>query len=159
MRNLLTSWKVVTITSLVVGAAVVAPSMIAAADSSMAARTTCERAIAIASGYGQIDEIVRAESTEITTIAAWQEARVASLIEWESPLRSFPPSGRRTVCLYRGQFVTPTGPSVDGTPNPPHNNLRVVVSETGEVTLDSAGYAGRMDPETPQDWLSSITGD
>ena len=85
-------------------------------------------------------------------IAAWQEARFANEVTFKSPLRALVSSRRWTVCVYAGSFVTPTKPKPDGTIRPPHNILRVLITETGDVILDSAGYAGLMDdPETPAD--------
>ena len=130
-------------------------AQVVGASSQSVAEDVCLSAQADASGYGRIDSVVRAETADADAIASWQEARLGALIKWVSPLRSIAPREAWTVCLYRGQFVTPTAPSKDGFPALPHDTLRVLVADDGEVLLDSAGYAGRMDPETPHDWLVS----
>jgi len=118
-----------------------------------AAMTTCNLTRNEASGYGRIDSVARAETATAETVAAWQESRVPGLIGWESPVRSVTAARQWTVCLYHGQFVTPTTPSADGSVAPPHDAIRLLVAESGEVILDFAGYDGRMGPETPGDWL------
>jgi hypothetical protein len=58
-----------------------------------------------------------------------------------------------TVCLYRGEFHTPTGPpDEDGSAKANHNLLRLIVLDDGMAIFDSAGYEGQMKPETPGDW-------
>lgn len=115
-----------------------------------AAIAACEAAIP-ALEYGEVSGLARAESTTTQAVADWQEQRyepdVSGLV---SPLRGVP-LGPAIVCLYRGQFVTPTAPMADGSRAAPHNVLRVLVVGR-QILLDSAGYEGRMDPETPGLW-------
>jgi hypothetical protein len=104
--------------------------------------------------YGQVDELVRAETSSVQDVALWQEMRHAPDIEGiVSPLRSMQSSAVVTVCLFSGTFVTPVGPPApDGSVPPPHDRLRLLVSADGSVRLDAAGYRGRLAPETPSDW-------
>jgi hypothetical protein len=114
------------------------------------ADAVCDVALADAARYGRIDGVTRSEMADVAAIARWQETRLEDL-NWTSPLRDISPTRKWAVCLYRGLFVTPTGPAPDGSPMPPHDMLRVLVTETGEVILESAGYVGHMSPETPAD--------
>lgn len=105
--------------------------------------------------YGADMRVFRAEQSTAALTQRWQEQRLPG-IEVVSPLRSRPGSEPVTICLYSGQFTTPVGPPlVDGKPNPPHNLLRVIVLNGGEVLLDTAGYRDTMHPETPADWERS----
>ena len=99
-----------------------------------------------------ITGLYRAESSTAQEVAAWQENRYSG-IELVSPLRSAAPASTVVVCIFRGDFKTPTGPPrVEGVPNPNHELLRVLVLASGGYAIDSAGYEGGLKPETPNDW-------
>lgn len=124
----------------------------AAATASASPFDVCQRvAVGPAAGYGPIASIRRAETDTVGSIAQWQEEELLPDIIFRSPLRDVDQGLKWTVCVYSGRFSTPTAPDADGSPPPPHDTLRVLVTNTGELILDSAGYAGKMDPETPQD--------
>jgi hypothetical protein len=96
--------------------------------------------------------VYRAESSTAEEVAAWQENRYEG-IALVSPFRSAAPRSTVVVCIFRGDFRTPTGPPlVEGVPNPNHELLRVLVSASGDYLIDSAGYEGALRPETPSDW-------
>lgn len=118
------------------------------------AMDTCAAALSAASEYGPITDIARAERDTSQIVAHWQERRHAEAISGlVSPLRTLPPTSEVTICLYRGEFVTPTGPpNPDGSPKRPHNLLRLLVLDDGSLMFDSAGYEGRMGPEVPSDF-------
>lgn len=120
------------------------------AEAAPTADQICDASKVGAEEHGTISSLSAAESADLDAIATWQEARLAAL-EWRSPLRDLDPSRRWTVCLYRGEFVTPTGVTEDGKAMPPHNMLRVLIAEDGTVILESAGYEGHMGPTTPRD--------
>lgn len=146
--------RVVPVLVLLGVAVVMLPGKSLATDPFAAAQQVCKAELgAVSDQFGPIDAIERAESDDVATIVAWQEAKIATMLTWTSPLREIDQASVWTVCLYHGQFSTPTTPSLDGTPTPPHDTIRVLVSGAGQITLDSAGYAGRMAPETPRDWL------
>jgi hypothetical protein len=117
----------------------------------------CKGALAQAAEYGSIDGIARGETSTAALAADWQEMRFApDLLLTESPIRRESPTSTVTVCLFRGEFGTPTGPpKTDGSAKPLHNIIRLLVFTDGEVSLDSAGYEGQMAPETPSDWLAA----
>ncbi|MFN8082308.1 MAG: hypothetical protein U0Q19_22335 [Kineosporiaceae bacterium] len=111
--------------------------------------------------YGTIDNVEVAAASNVHAAIAWQEARLRSQgVQAEAPLRGKPEaiglnraladSERLYVCVFHGEFRTPTGPpNPDGSAKPPHNLLRVLVTEDRQVVVDSAGYRGTMDVTTP----------
>ena len=118
----------------------------------------CMAATPIAAGYGNITRVIRAETNRAGAVADWQELRHAPAITGiVSPLRAEEASAQVTVCLYLGSFATPVGPpKADGSARPSHDVLRLLVLDDGRWLLDSAGYQGRMTPETPTDWSLSL---
>jgi hypothetical protein len=114
---------------------------------------TCQAMLeAGVSEYGTNVNVFRAELSNVAETVQWQEQRLPN-VEFVSRLRSRPGSEAVTICLYTGEFVTPVGPPlVQGENNPPHNLLRIVVLNGGEAILDSAGYQGGSEPQTPGDW-------
>lgn len=113
----------------------------------------CSKALPRAQDAGTNVSLVRAESDSTKDVVAWQEGRSRLFSGLVSPLRYRPENEVVTVCLFSGSFVTPVGPPAeDGTVPPPHNLLRLLVLQDGSTVLDAAGYAGRLQPETPQDW-------
>lgn len=138
-------------------AAVTATSLLAASPAvgDQAALDVCQATIPAASDYGRITGVVRGETSTAALVADWQERRHPDRVGIVSPLRASSPDSRVTVCLFAGEFVTPVGPpNPDGTPKGPHTILRLLVSADGRVTLDAAGYPGRLDPETPSDFAA-----
>jgi hypothetical protein len=124
--------------------AVVTPATIGARD----AVSVCDQFSSAAAEYGEITSIARAEASTVSDVIAWQEHRHEPEIAGiRSPLRD-KSSGDATICMYRGSFVTPTAPLPDGGRAEAHNVLRLIIVD-GEVIFDSAGYEGRMQPETP----------
>ena len=145
------SWAASVAAGVVVGAlasvaygSVVAPATVGTQESI----GVCDQFLSDAEGYGTITSIARAETSKVSDVVAWQEHRhepeVAGV---QSPLRDRS-DGEATVCMYRGQFVTPTAPQADGGRAQAHNVLRLIIVD-GEAIFDSAGYEGRMGPDTP----------
>jgi hypothetical protein len=115
-----------------------------------AALAVCNATIPAASAYGSVTAVVRGETSNAALVANWQERRHPDRAGIVSAFRAAAPDSTVTVCLYSGKFVTPVGPpNPDGTPKPQHTLLRVLVSADFGVTLDAAGYPGRLSPETP----------
>jgi hypothetical protein len=91
-------------------------------------------------------------------VASWQERRhLPEISGISSPLRFEEGSDSVTICIFHGVFSTPTPPATGGEAPPPHDTLRLLVTQSGEVILDAAGYEGTMDPETPSDWAGPRT--
>lgn len=130
--------------------AALAKGISAGVDQSIADEA-CVQAEKAAADYGAIASVRRAELDDLNAIADWQEARLAADILFRSPLRDLPVSSKWTVCVYNGSFVTPVAPRADGTIPDPHNTLTVLVTDKGDLILDSAGYAGAAKNETPRD--------
>ncbi len=106
--------------------------------------------------FGEISAVVRSEWRTTAAVAEWQEMRHAPEITGlVSPLRAQRDLAPVLVCLYRGSFVTPTGPPpLDGSTGRPHDLIRVLVLADNSLVLDAAGYADRMSLETPSDWAA-----
>lgn len=143
------------------GLAGLASRAFAGPSGSAEAIDACDRVSDRVAEYGTGIALYRAEATTVQAVVAWQEQRYENLKDapavagLRSPIRNAPAAGTVTVCLYSGTFVTPVGPpNEQGVPKPRHNLLRLLVFPNGEIVLDSAGYAGRMQPETPGDWSS-----
>jgi hypothetical protein len=98
--------------------------------------------------------VYRAEWSAAGEVADWQERRYESIgIVRESSTRAVLPTSPVLICIFRGEFKTPTGPvGPDGLPNPQHTLLRVLIFGDSEFVVDSAGYDGELKPETPADW-------
>lgn len=110
--------------------------------------SVCDESLTAAAEYGAITSVARAETSRVSDVIAWQEHRHEPEISGVlSPLRGRS-DGDATVCMYRGQFVTPTAPLPDGGRAEAHNILRLVIVD-GDAVFDSAGYEGRMGPDTP----------
>jgi hypothetical protein len=108
----------------------------------------CDQHLSAAAEYGAVTSIALAEISRVSDVVAWQEHRHEPEISGVvSPLRGRS-DGDATVCMYRGQFVTPTAPRPDGGRADSHNILRLVIVDD-ETVFDSAGYEGRMAPDTP----------
>jgi hypothetical protein len=119
------------------------------------ANAACQAIMPIAREYGTISGIVRSEASTAALVADWQERRHPNRSGIVSGYRGIAGARAVTVCLFAGQFVTPVGPpNEDGSQNPPHTVLRLLVADDGTVVLDAAGYPGRLDPETPGDFIS-----
>jgi hypothetical protein len=117
-----------------------------------AAILKCQAIVPIASGYGAVTAVWRAETSTAAAVAYWQEYR-ARLRAAPSPFRKLAAQTPVTVCLLSGDFVAPVGPRapIAGTRPPPQSVLRVLVWGHDEVLFDSAGYQGGLAPETPSD--------
>ena len=123
----------------------------AAPQSAPDAVAVCQAALdAGASQYDAYMSVYRAEQSTAGAVATWQETREPGFRPL-SALRAQVPDKPVTVCIYSGTFATPVGPPVNGVPRPPHNRLRLLVFDDGRQVLDSAGYAGAMEPEMPSD--------
>jgi hypothetical protein len=111
----------------------------------------CNEHAEAAADYGEISSLARAETSSVEKVVAWQEQRHSPEVRGVvSPLRG-QPDGEATICMYRGSFVTPTAPLAEGGRAPAHDMLRLII-RNGEVIFDSAGYEGRMAPDTPSDF-------
>lgn len=122
----------------------------------MSAMEVCEEVPATAEEYGSISGIWRAEESTAGDVADWQEGRHADIAGLVSGLREAALSSAVTVCVFRGEFVTPTGgPGLDGLPKPAHNVLTLLVLADGEVVLDSAGYEDLITNVTPSEWRAN----
>lgn len=109
----------------------------------------CQEAADRASEYGAIYGVIRGETTTIDAIVRWQEQR-HPISGIHSRLRNLSGTAAAVVCLYSGRFVTPVPQTTTGDEEtPPHDVLRVILLPDGSIRLDSAGYRGRMTPETP----------
>ena len=118
----------------------------------------------LADEYGRVDKSERAEDSTAGDVRDWQENRFGpDGPHPTSQFRSKPDNARVVICIYYGEFNTPTGPRPmipnpdgktyrEGAEKPKHTELRVTVDESGHAELDSAGYVGRMAPETPADF-------
>jgi hypothetical protein len=110
---------------------------------------TCQSIISTASQYGTVTRLIRAETSNASAVAYWQEHRGRG---GASSFRSMQAASKVTVCLFSGEFTVPMGPPPpNGSPLPPADVLRLLVLDNGQVLLDSAGYHGHMSPETPSD--------
>ena len=119
-----------------------------------AAIVRCRAIIPIASGFGTITSLLRAETSTAAAVAYWQEHR-GRLAVAVSPFQKLSPQTRVTVCLLSGEFAAPVGPpGLIGGAKPP-SLLRVLVWGNHEIVLDSAGYQGELAPETPSDLVTS----
>lgn len=107
------------------------------------------------SDYGAISGVIRGETATLAQVAQWQEQRNISVIgDTSSPLRAQGnPSETIVVCVFRGEFVTPTGPpALDGTVRPPHDVLTLLLMPDGSTVFDSAGYEKGSGVDTPSLW-------
>jgi hypothetical protein len=129
-----------------------ASSILPAGDG--AARDACNAIIGTAQEYGSIQQVATAEAATAAQIADWQENRHPDAVTGiRSSFRDLPATDQVTVCAFRGEFATPTGPPrVDGQSNPRHNLLVLLVDSEGTVTFDSAGYEGTITAMTPGLW-------
>jgi hypothetical protein len=108
---------------------------------------TCRSIVDTASQYGAITRLLRAETSTAGAVAYWQEHTARG---GTSPFETMQAGTVVTVCLFQGEFVTPVGPPpVTGSPNPPHDVIRLLVYGDNQVVLDSSGYVGRMSPDVP----------
>ncbi len=113
-----------------------------------AAIGVCDQFLSAAEEYGAITSVARAETSTVSDVIDWQEHRhEPEILDVQSSLRGRS-NGDATVCIYRGQFVTPTAPQANGGRAQAHNMLRLIIVN-GEAIFDSAGYEGRMGPDTP----------
>ncbi len=115
-----------------------------------AAIQKCQAITPVASEYGTITGVLRGETSSAGAVANWQESRAR-----RGPISSFRALSAATpvtVCIFSGQFATPTGPlAPDGSPKTIPNALRLLVYGNDKVVFDSAGNASGMSPETPSD--------
>lgn len=117
-----------------------------------AALGTCQAIMSVASQYGTITSIIRAETSTASSVAAWQENRARRGMP--SQLRQITGSTRLTVCMFSGEFSTPSGPpAADGTLRAAPDTLRLLVYGSGTVVFDSAGPRAAMTPEMPSDMV------
>ena len=108
---------------------------------------TCRSIVDAASQYGAITRLLRAETSTAAAVAYWQEHRARG---GTSAFETMPAGDVVTVCLFQGEFTTPVGPPpATGSPNPPHDVIRLLVYGDNQVVLDSSGYLGRMSPDVP----------
>jgi hypothetical protein len=108
-----------------------------------------------AADYGSVSGLVRGETDTGGQVAEWQEQRnMPEISGIVSPLRSAGLlNARVSVCVFRGDFVTPTGPgAADGSVPPPHDTITFIVGPGGNVELDSSGYLNRGGADTPSQW-------
>lgn|GEM_PF-1525970 len=119
----------------------------------------CDATLDVASQYGAIDRLVVGESASAGEVADWQEKRNAPLIQGVvSPFR-LATSATETlaVCVFAGEFSTPTGPVlVDGTVPPRHTTITLIVGPEGTVALDSSGYLDARGTDTPSQWRARV---
>jgi len=145
------SWIVSVAAGLAIGALASIAYTAAAAPPTVGtgeAISVCDQHLAAAAEYGAIASVALAETSPLSEIVAWQEQRHEPEIKGVvSPLRGRS-NGDATVCMYRGKFVTPTAPSADGSRAEAHDVLRLIIVGD-EALFDSAGYEGRMGPDTP----------
>jgi hypothetical protein len=113
-----------------------------------------------AAEYGPLNGLIRGETDTGLEIAAWQEQRnlpdVSGIV---SPLRTDGLlSSSASVCVFSGDFVTPTGPAADdGTIPPPHDTITLIIEPDGSLLLDSSGYLARNGADTPAQWRARTT--
>jgi len=112
------------------------------------ALSICSTALAgPAADFGTGMVLYRGETTDVATVAHWQEATAAEFgIRVSSTLRQRTATERVTVCLYQGTFDAPVADA-----GQPPNVLRLLVFDNGQVQFDSVGYLGHMTAEVPSD--------
>jgi hypothetical protein len=121
------------------------------------ALATCNHAVVDAEFYGLLSRVERAQRTTAAEVVRLQEGR-STHFSVTSAYRRLPADAIATVCLFSGQFNTPAGPPrTDGTVPAVATRLRLIVLDDGTSSLDSAGQADGMGPETPAD-LGTVPG-
>jgi hypothetical protein len=116
-----------------------------------AAILKCQAIVPIASGYGAVAAVLRAETSTASAVAYWQEHR-GRLRVAPSTFGKLAAQTPVTVCLLSGDFAAAAGPRAPiAGMRPPQSVLRVLVWGHNEVLVDSADYRGGLAPETPSD--------
>jgi hypothetical protein len=141
-------------------AAIITPSAFAALTPEKyvgTATDVCQAIQAQAAEYGTVERTEIAEGSTALEVAEWQEQRhspdVSGLV---SAFRAFPSDYGVTVCVFRGSFVTPTGPPEPGElAKPSHDVLTLLVTQDGNVVFDSAGYSDSIVNRSPDEWSAT----
>jgi hypothetical protein len=143
--------------ALILGVAAVSGSVLGSNSSPAGDPTaiqTCQAITGVASQYGTITGLLRAETSTAGAVAYWQENRART--GPASFFRTLPTGMPVTVCMFSGQFSTPAGPPApDGSPKAIPNALRLLAYGS-QVVFDSAGDQSGMSPEMPSD-ISTAT--
>lgn len=141
-------------------AAIITPSAFAALapkEYASTATDVCRAIEAQAAEYGTVERTEIAEGSTALEVAEWQEKRhspdISGLV---SAFRELPSDLAVTVCVFRGSFVTPTGPpEPDGQAKPSHDLLTLLVTQDGNVMFDSAGYSDSITNRSPDEWSAT----
>jgi hypothetical protein len=142
---------------LLIGAALFAPNSSAAPldTSNAAAQASCEGITRLVAVHGRVDMLAGAFNTTAADFVAWQQTRygpipadgpqvAGSVSMWTR----MPATEPLTVCFFDGHFTNgfsrPRGAKV-----PDYDRIVMVIDETGQATLETAGYRATTRAEKP----------